>query len=52
MVYYDTYKISLGGTLMHSKYVVTYALRQLKIHVRNYPSCDLEWEVVVFMLKI
>jgi len=37
---------------MHNKKVVAYASRQLTVHERNYPTHDLELEVVVFALKI
>lgn len=52
MVHYDLSKMGLGGVLMKNGQVVAYASRQLKIHERNYPTHDLELEVVVFMLKI
>ena len=32
--------------------VITYASRELKVHEKNYPTNDLELEVVVFSLKI
>jgi len=37
---------------MQGGQVVAYASRQLKIHERNYPTHDLELEVVVFVLKV
>ena len=37
---------------MQNRNMVTYALRQLKPHERNYPTHDLELAVVVFALKI
>ena len=36
----------------HKMVVVTYASLQLKPHEENYPTHDLELEVVVFALKI
>ena len=32
--------------------VITYASRQLNVHEKNYPTHDLNLEVVVFALKI
>lgn len=52
VVYYDAYKMGLGGMLMHNGKVVSYALRHLNVHVRHYPTHDLELEIVVFMLKL
>lgn len=52
VVYRDDSKMCLGGVLMHSGYVVAYASRQLRVHERNYPTHDLEFATVVFMLKI
>ena len=37
---------------MQNRQVVAYALRQLKVHERNYPTHDLELAAVVFMLKL
>lgn len=37
---------------MHNERVVAYALRQLKIHGRNYPTHNLELEIVDFVIKI
>lgn len=51
-VYCETSKMGLGGVLMHTRQVVAYASRQLKIHDRNYPTHDLELTVVVFVLKV
>ncbi|KAH0743175.1 hypothetical protein KY290_031168 [Solanum tuberosum] len=39
-------------TKKEDKNVIAYALRQLKVHERNYPTHDLELAVVVFTLKI
>lgn len=44
--------MGLGGVLMHISNAVTYALRQLKVHERNYSTHDLELAVVVFVLKV
>lgn len=48
MVYYDASNISLGGVLILNGQVVAYALRQLKVHLRNYRKHDLELAVMVF----
>ena len=52
MVYYDALKIGLGAVLMQDGKVIAYASRQLKVHVKNYPTHDLELAAVVFALKI
>ena len=36
---------------MQEKNVIAYALRQLKVHERNYPTHDLELAALVFALK-
>ena len=40
VVYRDASKMGLGGVLMKNHQVVAYALRQLKVHERNYPTHD------------
>ncbi|KAH0674488.1 hypothetical protein KY290_024657 [Solanum tuberosum] len=52
VVYCDTSRVGLGCVLMQNGKVISYASRQLKIHERNYPTHDLELDVVVFTLKI
>lgn len=52
VVYYDAFKMGLGGALMHDSKEVAYASRQMKVHKRNYPTHDLELAAVVFVLKI
>jgi len=52
VVYCDASKMDLGGVLMQNRQVVAYALRQLKVHEKNYSTHDLELAVVVFVLKI
>lgn len=51
-VYCDTSHKELGCMLMQEKKLVAYALRQLKIHEKNYPTHNLELTTVVFALKI
>ena len=51
-VYCDASYQGLGCVLMQEKRAVACASRQLKVHERNYPTCDLELAVVVFALKI
>ena len=48
IVYSDASYSGLGAVLMQEKNVIAYALRQLKVHERNYPTEDLELETVVF----
>ncbi|KAH0678812.1 hypothetical protein KY284_019897 [Solanum tuberosum] len=52
VVYCDASHSSLGAVLMHDKNVIADASRQLKVHVRNYPTHYLELAAVVFALKI
>ena len=51
VVYYDAFRVGLGCVLMQDGKVIAYALRQLKIHKKNYPTHDFELAVVVFVLK-
>ncbi|GKA98225.1 putative reverse transcriptase domain-containing protein, partial [Tanacetum coccineum] len=52
VVYCDVSGIGLGYVLMQRVKVIAYALRQLKIHERNYTTHDLELGAVMFALKI
>ncbi|GKA19832.1 putative reverse transcriptase domain-containing protein [Tanacetum coccineum] len=52
IVYCDASHKGLGDVLMQNKKVIGYALRQLKIHEKNYTTHDLELGAVVFALKI
>ncbi|GJV89985.1 putative nucleotidyltransferase, ribonuclease H [Tanacetum coccineum] len=52
MVYCDASNQGLGCVLMQRDKVIAYALRQLKIHEKNYTTYDLELGVMVFTLKI
>ncbi|GJW88449.1 retrotransposon protein, putative, ty3-gypsy subclass [Tanacetum coccineum] len=52
IVYYDASHKGLCAVLMQNKKVIAYALRQLKIHEKNYTTRDLELGEVVFVLKI
>ena len=51
-MYSDASRIGLGCVLIQDGKVVAYASKQLKPHEQNYPTHDLELEVVVFSLKI
>jgi hypothetical protein len=51
VVYSDTSKKGLGCVLMQNGNVITYASRQLKLYVQNYPTHDLELAAVVFAFK-
>ncbi|GJS10126.1 putative reverse transcriptase domain-containing protein [Tanacetum coccineum] len=52
VVYCDASHKGLGDVLMQREKVIAYALRQLKIHEKNYTTHDLELGSVVFALKI
>ncbi|GKC68797.1 putative reverse transcriptase domain-containing protein [Tanacetum coccineum] len=52
IVYCDASHKGLGAVLMQNEKVIAYALRQLKIHEKNYTTHDLELGAVVFALKI
>lgn len=51
-VYTDASKKGLGCVLMEKRQVVAYASRQLRPHEKNYPTHDMELEVVMYALKI
>ncbi|GJR14248.1 putative reverse transcriptase domain-containing protein [Tanacetum coccineum] len=52
IAYCDTSIKGLGAVLMQREKVIAYALRQLKIHEKNYTTHELELGAVVFALKI
>ncbi|GKD98110.1 putative reverse transcriptase domain-containing protein, partial [Tanacetum coccineum] len=52
IAYCDASKKGLGDVLMQREKVIAYASRQLKIHMKNYTTHDLELGAVVFTLKI
>ncbi|GKD59490.1 putative reverse transcriptase domain-containing protein [Tanacetum coccineum] len=52
VVYCDASHKGLGDVLMQREKVIAYALRQLKIHEKNYTTHDLEHGSLVFALKI
>nr|GEZ35272.1 reverse transcriptase domain-containing protein [Tanacetum cinerariifolium] len=52
VVYCDDSHKGLGAVLMQREKAIAYALRQLKIHEKNYTTHDLELGSVVFALKI
>nr|GEU70550.1 hypothetical protein [Tanacetum cinerariifolium] len=51
VVYCDASNQGLGCVLMERGKVISYALRQLKIHEKNYTTHDLELGAVMFALK-
>ncbi|GKE09274.1 putative reverse transcriptase domain-containing protein [Tanacetum coccineum] len=51
VIYYDASRIRLGCVLMQRGKVIAYVSRQLKIHMKNYTTYDLELGAVVFALK-
>ena len=51
MVYFDASRVVLGCILMQHEKVIAYASRQVKVHENNYPTNNLELEVVVFALQ-
>ncbi|GJW65747.1 retrotransposon ORF1 [Tanacetum coccineum] len=52
VVYCDASHKGLGAVLMQREKVIAYALRQLKIHKKNYTTHDLELGAVVCALKM
>ncbi|GKD12127.1 putative reverse transcriptase domain-containing protein, partial [Tanacetum coccineum] len=52
MVYCDASSKGLGTVLMQREKFIAYALRQLKIHEKNYTTRDLELGVVLFAFKM
>ncbi|KAA0042125.1 ty3-gypsy retrotransposon protein [Cucumis melo var. makuwa] len=52
VIYCDASRQGLGCVLMQDGKVIAYASRQLKRHVCNYPTHDLELATVVLELKI
>jgi len=52
MVYCDASHIGLGAVLMQDGRVIAYAMRQLKVHEKNYLVHDLELRAIVHALKI
>ncbi|GJV61922.1 putative reverse transcriptase domain-containing protein [Tanacetum coccineum] len=52
IAYCDASIKGLGTVFMQREKVIAYASRQLKIHVKNYTTHDLELRAVVFALKI
>ncbi|GKC74595.1 putative reverse transcriptase domain-containing protein [Tanacetum coccineum] len=52
IIYCDASHKGLGAVLMQNDKVIAYALRQLKIHEKNYTTHDLELGAIVFALKI
>nr|GEW88239.1 putative reverse transcriptase domain-containing protein [Tanacetum cinerariifolium] len=51
IVYCDASNKELGDVLMQREKVISYALRQLKVHEKNYMTHDLELGAVVFALR-
>ena len=52
VVFSDASRQKLGCVLMQNGRVIAYASHQLKKHETNYPTHDLELNVVVFALKV
>ena len=52
VIFSDASLNGLGCVLMQEGKVVAYALRQLKPHVKNYPTHNLELATIVLTLKI
>lgn len=50
--YYDTSRVVVGFLLTWNGKVITYILRQIKIHKRNYTIHDVEVAAYVFVLKL
>ncbi|GKC69434.1 putative reverse transcriptase domain-containing protein [Tanacetum coccineum] len=52
VIYCDASHKGLGVVLMQNEKVISYALRQLKIHEKNYTTHDLELGAVVFVKEL
>jgi len=52
VLYCDASRDGLRCVLMQHGRVIVYAYRQLNRHEQNYPTHDMEMEVVIFALKI
>jgi hypothetical protein len=50
-VYCDASVTGLGGVLMQEGRVISYSLRQLRLHEEHYPTHDLELATVVMTLR-
>jgi hypothetical protein len=50
-VYFNASKLGLGSVLVQDGKVIAYLSRQLRLHVLNYPTHDLELAAVVYALK-
>ena len=46
------YQLGLGRFLMQHGKMIAYASRKQKVHIRHYPTHDLELAIVVFALKL
>jgi hypothetical protein len=51
-VYGDASHLGLGCVLMQEGKVIAYASRKLRKHEKNYPTHDLELDIVVHVMKI
>jgi hypothetical protein len=51
-IYCDASRLGLGCVLMQKGHVIAYVSRRLRKHELNYPTHDLELDVVVHALKI
>lgn len=52
VIYSNTSHVGLGCVLMQHCYVIAYALRQLKVNERSYPTHDLQLAAVAFVSRI
>lgn len=52
VVYYDVSRMGLGWVLMQNGKVISYALKQLKVQEKKYPTHDLELATNEFALQI
>ena len=48
----DTCNDVLGGVLTQEGHVIAYESRKLKIHEKNYATCDLELAIIIHALKM
>src|SRR3954468_17937878 len=52
VIHCDTSRQGLGCVLMQERHVIAYGSHELCSHDDKYPTHDLEWEAVIYALKL